>query len=621
MDPSAVPVSLTPPSVVVLALVTFTAYLFVSGRLRPDVTAVLMLSLLGVLSTVPGFQEVISAETLYSGFASDAVIAIIAVMVIGAGLDRTGIMGWVAGWILSVGGNREHRIVGLLCASAGLLSAFVQNVGVMALYLPVVARVAARSGIPVARLLIPVGFCVILGGTITLVGNSPLILLNELVNQNNQSLPAGERVTPFELFSIAPAGLLLLGTGVALFTLVGRYLLPMGTPSRGFGGTRALDYFQRVYGLDASVHEVVVRPGSSLVGRSIREIQEECHVRIIATHYAGRTRIATPVSVTIAAPSVLAVIADPAWVEHFALTHDLRVRKSTQTFFEALMPTRAGIAELVIPPNSDLIGKTIRGVRMRETHGLTILTIHRAGESLHDHLPEIPLQSGDTLVCHTSWRALRRLERSADFVVVTTEYPREEERPQKLLSALMFFLLALGLALFTDIRLGAAMLAGAIGMVLSGVLSMDEAYEAVSWRTVFLLAGLMPLGQAMQSTGAAGWVAEQFVAVTDTLPAWGSQVGLALLASGFSLLISNVGATILLVPIAMNIAASSGADPTLYALIVALSTSNSFLIPTNQVNALIMGPGGYRSGDFLRAGTGMTVVFLLVSLVILNLMY
>ena len=165
------------------------------------------------------------------------------------------------------------------------------------------------------------------------------------------------------------------------------------------------------------------------------------------------------------------------------------------------------------------------------------------------------------------------------------------------------------------------MLIGAIGMVLTRVLSMDEAYEAVSWKTVFLLAGLMPLGQAMQHSGAAAWIAGETLLLFGRLPEWGLQIILALMASVFSLLISNVGATILLVPVAVQIALGAGADPVLYALIVALGTSNCFLIPTNQVNALIMGPGNYGSRDFIRAGGGMTVLFLGVSLGVLNLMY
>lgn len=612
--------SLTLDIIVVLALVGLAAYLFISERVRTDVAALLILALLGAFSITPGLEDVISPQALLAGFASDAVIAIIAVMIIGAGLDRTGIMTRLAGWIVTWGGTAESRIMVLLSLTAGLMSAFVQNVGVIVLFLPVVSRIAARTGLAVSRLLIAVGFCTILGGNITLVGCSSLILLNDLVRHANRMLPPEQAMAPFGLFAVAPVGLALLAAGIAYFLLAGRFILPKPSDDSS-RGTRTLDYFRRVYGLDASVHEVVVPTSSPLVGMTIQDVQIHNRVRIIATHFEGRTRLCTPVHVKIEAPAVLAVIGDTATVQRFAERNGLRLRSRLQTFTEALLHTRAGIVELVIPPNSTLIGKTIRDVRMRETYALTLLAIHRAGQSLQENLPEIPFQAGDALVCHTSWRALIRLEKSRDFVVVTSEYPHEEERPHKLVSALSFFLLALALVLFSDMRLGVAMLTGAIGMVLSGVLSMDEAYEAVSWKTVFLLAGVMPLGQAVQDSGAAVWIAERTMALLGGVPHWVLQVVLGLMASAFSLVMSNVGATILLVPIAVSIAVTAGADPALYALIVALGTANSFLIPTNQVNALIMGPGDYKSTDFIRAGGAMTLIFLVVSLVVLNIIF
>ncbi|HID49945.1 MAG TPA: SLC13 family permease, partial [Chromatiales bacterium] len=227
----------------------------------------------------------------------------------------------------------------------------------------------------------------------------------------------------------------------------------------------------------------------------------------------------------------------------------------------------------------------------------------------------------DTLVVHTTWDALARLEKDRDFVVVTTEFPHEELRPHKVTAALVFFAIALFMVLFTDIRLSVALLTGATGMILSGVLKIEEAYQAVSWKTVFLLASLIPLGLAVETSGTARWIAEQTLSVVGHMPVWVIQTAVALLATFFTLVMSNVGATVLLVPLAVNIAIGVGANPAVFALTVAIATSNSFLIPTHQVNALIMGPGGYRVPDFMKAGGIMTVLFLVVMMVMMSVVF
>ena len=234
----------------------------------------------------------------------------------------------------------------------------------------------------------------------------------------------------------------------------------------------------------------------------------------------------------------------------------------------------------------------------------------------------LPLQAGDTLVVHTSWESLVHLEKDRNFLVVTSEYPKEESRPHKVAWAGLFFSIALSMVLFTDLRLSVSLLTGALGMVLSGVLNIDEAYEAVSWKTVFLLASLIPLGGAVETSGTAAWIADEVLnALGGDTPTWVLQAAIAVLSTFFTLVMSNVGATVLLVPLAINIAVGAGADPAVFALTVALATSNSFLIPTHQVNALIMGPAGYRVPDFMRAGSIMTVLFLVVLMVMMRIVY
>jgi len=260
---------------------------------------------------------------------------------------------------------------------------------------------------------------------------------------------------------------------------------------------------------------------------------------------------------------------------------------------------------------------------MRKTYGIAMVALHRDGETLRkgDSIRNLPLKAGDTLVVHTTWDALARLENDRNFVVVTTEYPREETRPKKVGWAALFFAIALSLVLFSDIKLSIALLTGAVGMVLSGVLKVEEAYQAVSWKTVFLLASLIPLGIAVESSGTAKWIAELTLGVVGHYPIWVIQASVALLATFFTLVMSNVGATVLLVPLAVNIAIGVDANPAVFALTVAIATSNSFLIPTHQVNALIMGPAGYKVADFMRAGGIMTILFLVVMMIMMQLVF
>ena len=309
---------------------------------------------------------------------------------------------------------------------------------------------------------------------------------------------------------------------------------------------------------------------------------------------------------------------------------DVRVVPKLDIFADSTSSEKSGIAEILVPPDSELRGKTAKEMRLREVYGLSLLAIRRGEVTLshvqtEDHnatrLSIEPLQTGDIMVVHVPWEALTRLNKNRNFVVVTTDYPQENLRPKKVGWALLFFLLAFGLILFTDLRLSLALLTGAIGMILTNVLSIDEAYEAVGWNTVFLLASLLPLGQAVQSTGAAEWLAFQIVFLLDGWPIWSLQGCIAILATIFTLVMSNIGATVLLVPLAISIALAAGGNPAVFAMTVAISTSNSFLIPTHQVNSLIMGPARYRVIDFMRTGGIMTFLFLIVSLPMINLIF
>ncbi|MCP3690107.1 MAG: SLC13 family permease [Gammaproteobacteria bacterium] len=612
-------------------ILILTIYLFsfeIIGVDEAAVSIMVMLGLTSLLAPIMGLEQgLVETQHLFDGFASNAVMSIIAVMVIGAGLDKTGIMSKVAVLILKVGGTTEKRIIPIVSGTVGVISSFMQNVGAAALFLPVVSRISARSGLPMSRLLMPMGFTAILGGTITMVGSSPLILLNDLILTSNVALPADQQMQTWSLFSVTPIGLALMATGIAYFVFAGKYVLPNVSADKQVNVAGSAKYLQEVYGVDYMLFEVNVPEDSPLVGQILDDIESAHNIRIIAIKAAGsgmrasRGDLSRDVDIT--ANASLGILCSPAHLKDFVDNFGLKIQKGLKAFSEALASTQAGIAEVVIPPGSSLLGKSARDIWLRKTHGLAMVALHRDGETMFEgeRIRDVPFETGDTLLVHTKWRNLAHMETDRNFVIVTSEYPREEIRPNKVGWAGLFFGLALFMVLFTDLRLSVALMTGAIGMVLSGVLKMEEAYESVSWGTVFLLASLIPLGLAVETSGTAKWIAEQTLLVVGDMPTWVIQVAVAILATFFTLVMSNVGATVLLVPLAVNIAIGVGENPAVFALTVAIATSNSFLLPTHQVNALIKGPGGYRVPDFMKAGLGMTILFLTVMMIMMRIVY
>lgn len=612
---------------VTLCILALTVYLFAFEVFSLDATGIGVMILLGLWSWLgPALgvtAALVPAGELFSGFSSNAVVSIIAVMIIGASLDKTGVMTSVANTITRIGGNTERRIVPLTSGTVGMISGFMQNVGAAALFIPVISRISARTGLPASRLLMPMGFCAICGGTLTMVGSSPLILLNDLLLSSNRSLPAEQQMETFGLFAVAPIGVVILASAILYFAFAGRRVLP-AVKAGAIEAMGTIEYIRKTYGIHYALYEVRVPAESDLIGDLVGAVEKTFVMRIVGVHDGKKVRLGPgglSRDTAIGAGNVLAVMASEYAMKKFNEERAAVVEPQLRVFSDYLTQTKAGVAEIVIPPGSRYIGPTIGESWLRKDHGLTVLAIHRLGETITENIIHIPLQSGDTLVCHTSWESLQRVERDRNFVVVTTEYPKEELRPKKVGHALAFFLLALGLVIFTDLRLSVALMAGAIGMILTGVLKIEEAYSAVSWKTVFLLASLIPLGLAVEHTGAAQWIAAHILHTLGAVPLWVLLAVIAVLSTFFSLVMSNVGATVLLVPLAVNIAVAGGGDPAIFAVTVALATSNSFLIPTHQVNALIMGPGGYRVADYMRAGGAMTLIFLAVMLVMVNLVF
>jgi di/tricarboxylate transporter len=596
--------------IMTMIVLAFVIVLFVFEWVRVDVVGIMMMVLLPLIGLV-------SPKEAFVGLSSNAVCSIIAVIIIGAALDKTGVMNKVAGPIIKLAGNSEKRVITLISGTVGLISSMMQNIGAAALFLPAAQRIAKRMEVPVSRILMPMGFCAIIGGTITLVGASPTILLNDLM------VLGGDKLEPFGLFTQTPIGICLLASAIVYFIVFGKYILPAGEGEADKGVTATL---MEEYSALGTVFELHVPEGFK-GPRTLQDlgIRQWFLVTVVGiSHTARKEKNFVPRSVDSIEPNDdIAVVGREKNVKRLAEEFGWEIKEGLDVFAEALSRTNAGMAETIVSPRSELIGKTMSQINFKEMYSVNPVALFKGNKIYYSGLTQIRLQMGDALLLQGPWDRFHILRNRPQPRALSFATPLEGEimRPQKAKMAVLWLAVALAQIIFFKVQLSVALMSGALGMIITGVLSVDEAYRAVDWMTVFLLAGLIPLGIAFEKTGTAAFIAHKVLALIGQPSPIVLLAVVGLMASFFTLVISNVGATVLLVPLCMNMAVMAGGDPRMAALVVGLSASNTFVLPTHQVNALIMRPGGYRTVDYAKAGAFMTAIFLTVELAVLYFFY
>ncbi|MBN2418799.1 MAG: SLC13 family permease, partial [Deltaproteobacteria bacterium] len=488
------------------------------------------------------------------------------------------------------------------------ISSFMQNIGAAALFLPAVQRISKSYMIPISRLLMPIGFCAILGGTITLVGSSPLILLNDLI------VPF--KLEPFSLFDVTPVGVSLVISGILYFIIFGKLVLPQGAKNT------QEEINSSAQGAEILIDEIGT-PYELMTPENFTDYREPVRIDDLRRHYLiNVVAITEPPDIKVKSPSGdtiirskvdIVVFGKKKDVERMARLEDMILKDNLQTFANDIDSQTSGTVEAVVGPRSSFENKNLNRVNLQEKYSVTPMAIYRQGEIYRSHIDELPLQVGDAILIHGTWKKLKMLH-DDKTLLFTTPIDVELMRPEKAVFAGLWLAVSLIMILVFKIQLSVCLMTGAVGMVITKVLSIDEAYQSVDWRTIFLLAGLIPLGMATEKTGTAAWIAKTVLSATGEVEPIVLMTIIAVLSTVFTLVISNVGATVLLVPLVVNMASGVGADPRMAALIVGLATSNSFLLPTHQVNALYMGPGRYRSVDFMKAGGIMSILFILVTI-------
>jgi len=609
---------------IVMVILVMAILMFIFEWVRVDVVGWIMMVCLPILG-------VVTPKEAISGLSSNAVVSIIAVIIIGAGLDKTGCMNILARKILSIAGKSESRIMTLISATVAFISSFMQNIGAAALFLPAAIRIGRQTGIPVSRILMPMGFCAIIGGTITLVGASPTILLNDLIDQSNSLGLLGVQVKPLGLFTQTPIGIALVTAAIVYFIIFGRFILPKGGGQEDSSLLPATiaDTYQEI----AGIFELEVPEDFGSFSLSELHVRSKYHITIAGVYMpkSNYKNFAPTRDELIQAGETIAVVGNEAHVKQCADDLGWTMKEDLEIFAEDFSPNNAGILEGIITPRSDLVNTTLKARRFRKTNYVVPLVLSRDGSCQFNEITEEILKPGDALLIFGRWEHFHALKKKNSFAF-TTDIKGEIMREDKARTAVIWLGIAIALVMGFEpltslfghpmkLSLSVCLLTGALGMILTKVLTIDEAYKSVDWMTVFLLGGLIPLGLAFQKTGAAAWIATTIMNAIGTVPNIVFLLVVGLLTSFFTLVVSNVGATVLLVPLCMSMAVQAGSDPRITAMVVALAASNTFVLPTHQVNALIMRPGGYRTTDYARAGFGMTILFLVVLIGMLYLFY
>ncbi len=605
---------LTTEILIVFGLLGLAVVLFVFDWLRVDLVGILMMISLPLTGVLTGEEAIM-------GLSSNAVVSIIAVMIIGAGLNRTGIMNILAQKIIHIAGKGETRIMVVISATVSFISSFMQNIGAAALFLPATTRISQQLRIPVSRVLMPMGFCAIIGGCLTLIGSSPLIMLNDLMEswwEYNSSGLNGKPFEPFGLFAVTPVGIGLLSGGLMYFVLFGRFLLPKGSSDREKGVASAVivEAYKDKVGKGFELTVPAGFPVTTLGQLQLRAKYLSTVVGIVKAD-DGSKNLAPTQGAKIGPGDIIALASTQTNAHRLAQDLGWTIRDDLKVFAEDISPANYAVLEGIIPPRSDLSGHTMSELDFRDLYQVNPLAIYREKEVLLEGINNTKLQVGDALLLAGPWEKFHLIKKKLNLVF-TEELKGEQTVPEKAGAALFFLALALVLALGFKVKLSIALLTGAFGMILSKVLHVDDAYRAVDWMTIFLLAGLIPLGAAFEKTGAANYIAMKLLAGLGDLTPLVLMLTVAVLTSIFSLVASNVGATVLMVPLAMNMSLQIGADPKMMALTVAIAASNTFILPTHQVNALIMRPGGYKTKDYMKAGFGMTLLYLIIQVGILT---
>ncbi len=573
------------------AILGIALVLFLSERIRADLVSMLVLLALALTGLV-------SPSEVFSGFSNPAVITVGAMFVMSAAAARTGIASFIGRAMRAVAGHREWALTLVIMLTVAALSAFINNVGAVAILLPVVMTLARESAISPSKLLIPLAYGSLMGGLCTLIGTPPNILVSTIAVQNG--------LRPFELFEFAPIGLAVVGAGVLYMVLIGRWLIPARRREE-ITDSMPKDFLT----------ELVIPKGSKLISKRLHELGwRERGIEIIEIRRGKRQIFDIWGWASLQANDVLIVSGKAEEIFKLKDEFGVEIRPEVEYTYPWHKSEEIKRVEATLAPHAAFIGKTLAELDFHHRYGVAVLAIARHGTLLRGQLSQIPLQFGDTLLLQGPEQRLAQIPRE-NFILMSSlafHALRTERAPVTVL----IFAGVLTLAGLGMLHISVAGTLGAVLMVLTRCLTLEEAYESIDWMVIFLLAGMIPAGIALEKTGAAQLLAESILKGIGSLGPLFVLGALMAFTSLITEILSNAAAVVLLAPIALSLAAQLGVSPYPFLMGVAVAASSSFMTPIgHQSNTLVFGPGGYRFSDYLRVGVGLNILVWVVAMLVI----
>lgn len=593
--------------IITFAILIVAIVLFLRERLSADLVALMVVAALGL-------SGVLTSQEAFSGFNRSAIIIIASILVLADGVERTGVSEQVGNWLQRVARRSEARLIVTTMVASAFLSLFMNNIAAASVLLPAVMSAGRKSGVDRSRLLMPLAFGTLLGGMATLLTTTNIV---------TSTLLRDHGLKGFGMLDFAGVGFPLAIVGIAYMAVWGRRLLPKGASQSPDTTVPRLGDVTEVYGLEGYLFRAQIPAGSPLVGKRIGEsgFLETYGVLVVGLERDGETTLSPALDTQFRENDILVLAGEMEELLIRDAGQHLEVQPLTKWQRHDLESEMVGLAEVMLSPRSRLIGQTLRSAHFREKYGMTALAIWRAKGPAYVGVQNLPLEFGDALLLLGPRSRMAMLRSDPDLILLTGEQYPAPVRGKGWL-ALTIFAGSLALATWGRWPVAEVMMGGALLMVLLRVMTMEHAYQAIEWRLIFLVAGMLPLGIAMTKTGAAGVLADWMVKLLGSAGPLAVLAGLIVLTVLLAQAVKGAAVASIMVPIAVQTAHQIGAEPRALAMGVALATSMAFITPLGHpVNILVMGEGGYRFHDFLKVGLPLTLLLLVVVLVVLPIVW